>query len=214
MTDDFQSVYFADLIAHQAEVLGDKTYIHFEDEKISFAQYYKATCRAANGLADQGAKPGDGVAILMGNCPEYLYTFYGMPSGGFYTVPINVSLKGDGLQFILTNSDVKYLIVDDDLYPKVETFEKPIGNIEKIFVRRTTDVDLPQGTIGLEELFDASSENPGHTIKEGDISNLIYTSGTTGLPKGVVGRNRPGIGMYFQFIAASIFTQDNDILYT
>jgi acyl-CoA synthetase (AMP-forming)/AMP-acid ligase II len=136
MTDDFQAVYFTDLIEHQAEVLGDKTYIHFEEQKVSFAEYYRATCRAANGLAAQGAKPGDGVAILMGNCPEYLYTFYGMPSGGFYTVPINVALIGDGLKFILTNSDVKYLVVDEALYPKVETLEKPLGQIEKIFVRR------------------------------------------------------------------------------
>ncbi|MCJ7773135.1 MAG: AMP-binding protein, partial [Desulfobacterales bacterium] len=197
-----------------AEVLGEKTYIHFEDEKISFAKYYRALCRAANGLAEHGAKPGDGVAILMGNCPEYLYTFYGMPFGGFYTVPINVALKGEGLQFILTNSDVKYLIVDDDLYPKVETFEKPLGKIEKIFVRQTADTELPQGTIDLKELFDASSEKPKHTIEAGAITNLIYTSGTTGLPKGVVGRNRPGIGMYFQFTASLMINKDSDILYT
>ena len=56
MADDFQAVYFADLIEHQAEVLGDKTYIHFEEEKVSFAEYYRATCRAANGLAAQGDK--------------------------------------------------------------------------------------------------------------------------------------------------------------
>jgi crotonobetaine/carnitine-CoA ligase len=214
VSDDFQAVYFADLIAHQADALGDKTYIHFEDEKISFAEYYRAVCRAANGLADQGAKPGDGVAILMGNCPEYLYTFYGMPTGGFYTVPINVALKGEGLKFILTNSDVKFLIVDEDLYSRVETFEKPLGKIEKIFVRRTSDNDIPEGTIDLKELFSASPEKPDHTMKAGDITNLIYTSGTTGLPKGVVGRNIPGTGLYFQTTASMMINQDSDILYT
>ena len=62
--------------------------------------------------------------------------------------------------------------------------------------------------------FDAPSEKPKHTIKAGAITNLIYTSGTTGLPKGVVGRNRPGIGMYFQFTASLMINQDSDILYT
>lgn len=214
MTDDFRAVYFTDLIAHQADVLGEKTYIHFEEDKISFAEYYRAVCRAANGLADLGATAGDGVAILMSNCPEYLYAFYGMPLGGFYTVPMNVALKGDGLKFILTNSDVKYLIVDDDLYPKVEAFEKPLGKIEKIFVRKTMETELPQGTINLEELFNASSQRPKHTIEAGAITNLIYTSGTTGLPKGVVGRNKPGTGMYFQYTASLMTDNDSDILYT
>ena len=75
----------------------------------------------------------------MTNCPEYLYLFYGMPRGGFYSVPINVALKGDGLKYILTNSDVKYLVVDDTLFPKIAELDGPVGAIEKVFVHRTTD---------------------------------------------------------------------------
>ena len=127
-----------DLIDHQAKVLGDKPYILHEDQKITFAEYSQSTCRAANGLSNQGARPGDGVAILMGNCPEYLYLFYGMPRGRFYSVPINVALKGDGLQYILTHSDVKYLVIDDTLYEKFSELKRPVGVIEKVFVRRTT----------------------------------------------------------------------------
>ncbi len=115
--------FLADLIEHNAGVLGDKPYIIYDEEIISFAEYYEWTCRAANGLAAQGAMAGDGVAILMGNCPEYLYLFYGLGMGGYYSVPVNVSLRGDGLQFILTHSDVKYLVVDDTLYPKVVELE-------------------------------------------------------------------------------------------
>ncbi len=213
MIDTPQLTYYSDLIAHQAKVLGHKPYILYEDEKISFAEFDRATCRAANGLAAQGAKPGDGIAILLGNCPEYLYIFYGVPRGGLYSVPVNTALKGDGLRFILEHSDVKFLVVDDTLYPKLAELQSPVQDIEKTFVRRTTDVPLPPGTVELQELFDASSEEPAQTIEQGAMTYLMYTSGTTGFPKGVVNRNRPGFVQWLQFVASTSIRPD-DVLYT
>ena len=108
MTEQQMLLYLPDLIEHQAKTLGKKPYILWGEEKISFEEFNLATCRAANGLAAYGGEEGDGLAILMGNCPEFLYLFYGLPRGGFYTVPVNVSLKGEGLKFILTHSEVKF----------------------------------------------------------------------------------------------------------
>ena len=213
MTQEPEFNYYADLIEHQAKTIGDKPYILHGDLVVSFADFDRATCRAANGLAAQGARPGDGIAILMTSCPEYLYLFYGMPRGGFYSVPINVALKGDGLKYILTNSDVKYLVVDDALYPKIEELASPVGAIEKVFVRRTTDEPLPPGTLDLETLLDASPERPAHQMDPDAITYLMYTSGTTGFPKGVVNRNRSGNLEGFMMLS-SILVKPDDTLYT
>ena len=182
MTDEPELKYFADLIDKQAVDLGDKPYILFDARKISFARYNDATCSAANGLALYGAKPGDGVAIFMGNCPEYLFIFYGMPRGGFYSVPVNVALKGDGLKFILTNSDAKFLFVDDTLYPRVADLGDKVGAIEKIFVRRTTSDPLPKGAIDLDTFLDASSAKPDYVMEFDVITSLMSSSATTGFP--------------------------------
>lgn len=214
MAGETKLLYFADLIEFQAKVLGANPYLLFEDEKISFSEFNRATCRAANGLAAQGAGEGDGVAILMGNCPEFLYIFYGMPRAGFYSVPCNISLKGEGLRFILTHSDVRYLAVDDTLYPKVAELGKPLGAIDKVFVRRTAGGPVPEGAVDLQDLFNASSEKPDHVTQEGAIAYLMYTSGTTGFPKGVVNRNRPGMAEWFRYMASLMVNHDKDVLYT
>lgn len=214
MPEESELTYFSDLIEYQGKVLDEKPYILWDKETISFSEFYRCTCRAANGLTAQGVAAGDGVAILMENCPEYLYIFYGIPQGGYYSVPVNVSLKGDGLHFILTHADVKYLIVDDTLYPKVMELENPLEAVKKIFVRRTTGKPLPQETLDLKELFDAPPERPHHTMEEGAISFLMYTSGTTGFPKGVVNRNRPGMVEWFKYVASLMVNPEEDILHT
>ena len=213
MIDASQFRFYPDLIEHQGKTLGDKPYLLHEDQIVSYAEFYRAACRAANGLAAQGARPGDGLAILMGNCAEYLSLFYGLPLGGFYNVPINVALKGDGLSFILTNSDVKYLVVDEDLYPRIAELGGSIGAIEKVFVRSTTDAPLPAGTFDLKSLLDASFERPGHDMDPEALTFLMYTSGTTGFPKGVVFRNR-NVNIEGMAFLCSLLYKPDDVLYT
>ena len=181
-----------------------------EDQTVSFADFDHHTCRMANGFYDQGAVPGDGVAILMANCVEYYFLFYGLPRGGLYSVPINTALKGEGLKYILNHSDVKYLVVDEDLYSKIAE----LGiEIEKIFVRRTTDAELPPNTLDFEELFQASVEKPKYQIDPDAIKYLMYTSGTTGFPKGVVNRNSSDNMQGIQMLAGLLVKPD-DVLYT
>jgi crotonobetaine/carnitine-CoA ligase len=212
MSEEQALQYFTDLIEHRGNTLGEKPCIIHEDQVVSFAEFDRATCRAANGLTAQGGQPGDGLAILMANCVEYLYLFVGLPRAGFYTVPVNTALKGDGLAYILDNSDVRFLVVDEDLYPRFEEIRDRVGGVERVFVRRSSSTDLPSGTRDLADLLDASPEKPDYEIVDGAITYLMYTSGTTGFPKGVVNRQRGGVEGLIGL--ASLLYQDGDVLYT
>ncbi|MFO7963456.1 MAG: AMP-binding protein [Desulfobacterales bacterium] len=212
MTDTPRFAFHKDLIEYQAAHRGEKPYILHEDKVVSFSAYNSATRRAANGMTALGGRPGEGVALLMENCLEYYYLFYGLPRAGMYSVPVNVSLKKEGLRYIIENSDVRYLVVDDRLYPKILEMG-PVEAIEKIFIRRTTDQPLPEGTVDLNEVFRAPDTPPDHEMDPNAIAYLMYTSGTTGFPKGVVNRN--GIGNPDGMVMLSeILTRPDDILYT
>ncbi|MBW1984742.1 MAG: AMP-binding protein [Deltaproteobacteria bacterium] len=204
---------YSDLIEQQGKVQGDKPYILFGDRKISFADFERNTCRIANGLADQGAKPGDGLAILMYNCPEYYDLFYGLPRGGFYSVPVNTALKGEGLSFIFKNSDVKFLVVDEELFPKIKELGTELGDIKKIFIHRSSDAALPDGTLDFDVLLQASPEKPNHEPDPEAIAYLMYTSGTTGFPKGVVNRNKSG-NTEGLILLSSMLVQPDEVLFT
>jgi crotonobetaine/carnitine-CoA ligase len=213
MTEPLKFRYFTELIEHQAGIHGDRPYILHEDRTVSFADFDRHTCQMANGLHDQDAISGDGLGILMANCPEYYFLFYGLPKGGFYSVPINTALKGEGLEYILNNSDVKFLAVDEEFYPKIAELGSGIEKIEKIFVRRTSDAALPPNTLDFAELFQASPEKPKHKTDPDAIKYLMYTSGTTGFPKGVVNRNRSDNVQGALKLAGLLVTPD-DVLYT
>ncbi len=208
-----ESNLYPDLIERQGRALGEKPYILHEDRVVTCREFDRATCRAANGLAERGVRPGEGVAILMANCVEYLYLFYGMPRGGFYAVPVNTALKGEGLRHILVHSDVTTLVVDDTLYPRFAELGEGVGAIERVFVRRTGEGSLPAGVSDLDELWEASDARPPHRPDPDAIASLMYTSGTTGLPKGVVNRNRSANVEGFTALAGLLYRPD-DILYT
>lgn len=204
---------FVDLIEYQGNKLGEKPYILHEDRKISFKGFFHATAQAANGLMYQGATPGEGLAILMANCPEYYFLFYGLPWGGLYSVPVNTALKGDGLRYILTHSDVRYLVVDEDLYPKIAEFRSDLKAVKKIFIRRLTDAPLPPQTLDMNILFNASALKPQVETDAETITYIMYTSGTTGFPKGVVNRNK-SVNIQGLTMIANMFAKPDDILFT
>jgi crotonobetaine/carnitine-CoA ligase len=212
-----EPVFFSDVYERKAAELGDRPYILFEDGAVSFAAFNRRTRQVANGLAELGARAGDGVAVMMGNCPEYLELVNGLQRGGYYGVPVNIALKGDGLRYILTHSDSSLLVVDDVFLPEVRALGPVPGRIRNILVRRTgapgfTDAGASD-LIDLATLWQAPDRLPAHRQEMGAVSMLLYTSGTTGFPKAVVNRVRPG-GPQGIHALASLWVRPDDVLFT
>jgi crotonobetaine/carnitine-CoA ligase len=182
-------------LENQAQKLGDKPFLYlvYEDRFISFREMDENANRVANYLLKKGARPGDGLAVLMSNSPQFLDVFFGMQKLGMYINTVNTALRGEGLAFIIDNSDTKFLVVDYDLIELYESVKDNTPQIEKVFVNTLEAPDdfvVPEGLLDLRGAYDddVSTQKPDIEFDENSILILMYTSGTTGLPKGVVSR--------------------------
>lgn len=203
----------AKLLRDKAASAGDKVFLLFEDQKLTYGELNERTNRVATGLARLGIKPGDGIAIMMPNHPDWLYVFFATQKLGTYSVPVNIALKGEGLEYILNHSEAKAIFVSADLLPSLLPIRDKLAAMKHVIVdtaEAPAEFAMPPGAIALADLMKAPPEEPVVPIDTGAIASLMYTSGTTGLPKGVVFRYR-AMGM---FNAVGAGYQPNDVLYT
>src|SRR6516164_9520759 len=92
-----------------------QTWLKFKDSEFSWEQVLANIHRAANGLLDLGVQPGDRVAIMMGNRPEFLWIHFAIGFIGAVSVPINTSQRGTTLHHILADSDSTAVIFEEPL---------------------------------------------------------------------------------------------------
>jgi len=203
----------AKVLREKAAAAGDKVFLLFEDQKITYGELNQRTNRVANGLSRLGIKAGDGIAIMMPNHPDWLYAFFATQKLGTYSVPVNVALKGEGLEYILNHSEAKAIFVSADLLAALLPIRDRLPAIKHVIVdtvEAPAGFAMPPGAITLADLMKAPPEEPSFAMDPTAIASLLYTSGTTGLPKGVVFRYR-AMGMFTAFAAGY---QPDDILYT
>ncbi len=118
---------------------------------------------------EYGLQPGDRVAIVMKNRPEYLEALYGIWFAGLAAVPINAKLHEREIAYILEDSGAGLCFVSADMAGSVS---KPVTGI---ITPGPTWLQMQQAT-------------PIDAVAVGgnDLAWLFYTSGTTGQPKGAM----------------------------
>ncbi|HVV94185.1 MAG TPA: AMP-binding protein, partial [Hyphomicrobiales bacterium] len=163
----------AALLLRQAARYGERPLVVFPETSWTFAEAPARAAGAAGALAAAGIRPGDRVALLCGNRPEFLATFFGCAWLGAAAVPINTASRGLQLQHILENCGARLLVVEDTLAPALETIDRRGLALDATWIVGA-DATLPSG----------AAVAPAPT-RPGDLAALLYTSGTTGPSKGV-----------------------------
>ena len=163
----------------------DATWLKWQNTEVAWRDVLSNARRAANGLLELGVRPGDRVAILMGNRPEFLWAHLGIVFIGAASVPVNISQRGPTLQHILRDSGAAAVIVTDDLRDALASVAGDLPGL-----RHTVVFGGPAGRGAdwdFDRLMSAPDREPEVELPEpaGSVG-MMYTSGTTGPPKGVV----------------------------
>ncbi|MEW2157265.1 long-chain fatty acid--CoA ligase [Streptomyces sp. NPDC007189] len=132
------------------------------------------SARMAGLLHDHGVKPGDRVAVMLPNVPEFALAYFGVLRAGGIVVPMNPLLRSREIAYYLADSGARLLFAWHDVADEAHTGAQQAG-ADTVVVTPSAFHELLESTPPLEDLTDRHEE---------DTAVILYTSGTTGQPKG------------------------------
>ncbi len=157
----------------------DKEYIVHGERRITFAEHADRVASVARALSERyGVLPGDRVAILAANCPEWLLAFWATVSLGGVVAALNGWWQADEILSGLSDCEPKLLIGDRKRLERIEGRDAGVPILE-----------IESGFPALEE-YAPGAPLPSQPIAEDDPAVILYTSGTTGRAKGAVNTHR------------------------
>ncbi|MDA8180602.1 MAG: AMP-binding protein [Desulfobacteria bacterium] len=175
------------ILREKAALLGDKPFLCFRDESISFREMDERSNRAANLLREIGVRRGDKVCLMIGNRPEFVELWFGLAKLGAIMVPMEISLGRKSASYIASHSDATVFAVEDSAYLAIEEWLRKLPKIrKKIWIGSIGGG--PHGFLNFRETVGAFPRTAGRLppTDPSDVMSIVYTPGTTGLPKGAM----------------------------
>jgi len=159
---------------------GDNEYIICEGQRITFRQHLARVSAVAYHLRHvYRVNPGDRVAILADNHPQWIITFWASVSIGAICVGLNGWWNREEILHALQDADPRLLIGDRKRLARIQNDALPF-----------TVLCIEDDFATLEQGWDAEPGNapalPDSQIAEDDPALILYTSGTTGRAKGAL----------------------------
>ena len=166
----------AHLIARAGTVFADRPGLGLGSHSLmNYGVLYGRARALAGGLLALGLVPGERVALVMRNCPDYVEALWAIWIAGLAAVPINAKLHAREIAYILDHADARLVLATSDLLDTVEAAIRDSGPRRLVVV----------GSAAHRGLFEAPAVDPAEADRD-DLAWLFYTSGTTGRPKGAM----------------------------
>ncbi|MGW3071627.1 long-chain-fatty-acid--CoA ligase [Kitasatospora sp. NPDC001132] len=180
-----------DLLTATAARCPEHPVLRLGEEVLGYAELDARSARAAHWLTALGVAPGDRVAVLLPNVPEFAVLYYGILRAGAVVVPMNPLLKAREIEHCLADAEAALLLAWH------EGAEQAVEG-----ARRTRTRLVPVEPADLAAALARQPAGPPRNGGRGgeDTAVILYTSGTTGAPKGaelthrnIVGNIRAGV---------------------
>ena len=165
-------------------------------ENISWQQTANRVAQIQAALAGDGLQPGDRVAIMLRNCPEWIQFEQAALGLGLVVVPLYTNDRVDNTAYVLQDAGIKVLLIDgqEDL-DSLSEISSQMGGLVRILT-----LNVCENNANYHRLMDFNSwvdnsiqtyenqqpELQTYKADRHELATIVYTSGTTGRPKGVM----------------------------
>ncbi|SFR69994.1 non-ribosomal peptide synthetase, partial [Anaeromicropila populeti] len=154
-----------ELLEQQVEKTPNKTAVVYHEKSLTYEELNEKSERFATFLKNRGVGKGDFIAVMAEKSLEVVVAICGIMKAGAAYIPIDVSYPAERIQYILGDSQPKFLIWKEACH--IET-------------------DIPYIVLTDQSIWEEEGEWTENKSHPSDLAYVIYTSGTTGTPKGVM----------------------------
>lgn len=150
-----------------------------EGGTLTFRELQERANQLVHALREMGLQRGDGIAILLPNCAEFIVSVLAAGQAGLYYTPLNHNLIASEIAYILDNSDAKAFIAHERFGDKANAAVEE-ANLPALNTLAVGEID---GFADFTSVIDCQPTTAPEDRAAGSM--MSYTSGTTGRPKGV-----------------------------
>ncbi len=169
----------------------NKEAIIYEERRITYGSLIEHINRFANGLKNFGIQKGDRILIALGNCPQFVISYFAIMRINAVVIPVNPQYALNEIEKIAADALPVAVITDTSIASNYIRLKERTGLPANVIVIRS-EKGNSKTAISFKEIMDNGDEffPAEYNYYDNDVIELLYTHGPTGTLRGAMLTNQ------------------------